>query len=164
MVEASISTLIVFIIIGALISKFVLSKIKKFKKNKSLKKEGKKLKKKHKASSSPTFTIIVNKDLKMSTGKIISQTSHLFSELYSKLRKVKSFKKWKEEGQAKIVLKGSEEQIIEILKTEKQNDDILVLSIFDAGRTQIKSGSLTCIGLFGDVSDVKPKTSHLKLF
>ncbi|MBI5332612.1 MAG: aminoacyl-tRNA hydrolase [Candidatus Aenigmarchaeota archaeon] len=73
-------------------------------------------------------------------------------------------KEWEIQGQKKVVLSA---QDVEELKSLKSMADKLKLSnslIIDAGRTEIKKGTITCIGIGPDKEDkIDKATGHLKL-
>ena len=110
------------------------------------------------------MVFVVNSSLKMSTGKIASQTAHSAVSLYIKAKSNKKSKflvvfdeidVWVRTGQTKVVLKGSSAQQLLGLNTE---------TIRDAGRTQIAPGSLTCLAIFGRIDDVDGVTGNLPLY
>jgi len=95
--------------------------------------------------------IIVNNDLVMGKGKIASQVGHVVGLLTEKcmqsiyenadLKVTKDYLDWKRYyGTKKIVLKGSELQLKELLHHPN------ALHIYDSGRTQIPDNSLTVVG------------------
>ena len=119
------------------------------------------------------MVFVVNSSLKMSTGKIASQTAHSAVSLYIKA-KSEGRKKWLlvfdeidvwvRTGQAKVVLKGQSAQ--QLLDLEKKAADmgLSTETIRDAGRTQIAPGSLTCLAIFGRIADVDAVTGSLPLY
>ena len=58
----------------------------------------------------------------------------------------KSFKKWREEGQKKVVLKADEKTLLELLVAAKSLKVQSAL-IRDAGLTELAPGTVTCLGL-----------------
>lgn len=95
--------------------------------------------------------LIINNDLKMGKGKIASQTCHAACKVTRILERYKPtpkyYKDWEKNGEPKIVLKATEEQLNELADEYPANeiDDTWCVTIRDAGRTQIKSNSLTVI-------------------
>jgi len=92
--------------------------------------------------------LIVRTDLKMGKGKIAAQCSHASLSAYEKtqIKEPKWAGEWKEQGQAKIVVKvGSKEELLEWF--EKLKNLFPCALIKDAGRTQIPSGETTCVGV-----------------
>ena len=105
--------------------------------------------------------IVVRTDLKMSKGKIASQVAHASVASFIKS---KSKRKWVDEGMKKVILKVSGlkelKQLYRLAKKEKLSCEL----IRDRGLTQIKSGSITCLGI-GPANDSKIDkiTSKLRL-
>lgn len=109
------------------------------------------------------MVFVVNKSLKMSSGKIASQTAHAAVSLY--IKGIKSSKSseinaWLMLGQPKIVLKA--DNLLEI-QTKAISSDILSVVVHDAGHTQVQAGSLTCLALFGATSQLDTITGSLPL-
>lgn len=92
--------------------------------------------------------LFVNIDLNMGKGKIGAQIGHcvqfLIEDLLESTKKEKyqDYLKWKNSGCKKIVLKASQFQLTELQKNN------LSRSVYDAGHTQIETGSLTVVGFF----------------
>ena len=100
--------------------------------------------------------ILINTDLEMDKGKIASQTAHVAQVITEEIirsvyetRPVPDYYfryyKWKNGGPigTKIVLKATESQLLELIKMDESR------YIIDNGpTTQVKSGSLTCVGFF----------------
>ena len=92
--------------------------------------------------------IVVRTDLKMEKGKIAAQSAHASLAALEKTLQQHSewVSEWKMRGQAKVVLKiGSEKELLELF--EKAKKKLPCALIVDAGRTQIESGSKTCLGI-----------------
>jgi PTH2 family peptidyl-tRNA hydrolase len=109
---------------------------------------------------------VVNGSLRMSSGKMAAQVAHCAIDLYKNLieKQSKSLNYWHEYGETKIVVRGnSTEELIDIESRAKINSSIITSIIEDAGRTEIASGSITCVGLFGTNEQLNPITGHLKL-
>ncbi|XP_029654528.1 peptidyl-tRNA hydrolase 2, mitochondrial-like [Octopus sinensis] len=115
--------------------------------------------------------IVVRTDLKMEKGKIAAQAGH--AAVDCALKAVRHhphlLDMWKRDGQPKIVLKVNSE---EELRTVTSGGLIRSL-ICDAGRTQVKSGTFTALGigpgystflLIGPSELIDQFTGHLKLF
>lgn len=110
--------------------------------------------------------ILVRTDLKMGTGKKCAQTSHA-SVSSSDLVRVQNkllWKKWKDSGQKKVVLKiSSKEELIEIVK-KLENNKIPYFLVKDAGLTQLPPGTITALGIGpAKSSDLDKITGDLKL-
>lgn len=110
---------------------------------------------------------VVNGSLKMSSGKLAAQVAHCAIDIYRKLleKQSQSLNDWEDIGGTKIVVRGnSTEELLDIENRAKTTDTSIITSkIEDAGRTEIASGSITCVGLFGTNEQLNPITGHLKL-
>lgn len=86
--------------------------------------------------------LIVNNDLKMGKGKIAAQVGHVVGDIIEYLTNnpTKEYEIWKKSGHAKIVLKATESQILELCDIEES------FFVRDQGRTQIPKDSLTVVG------------------
>lgn len=112
--------------------------------------------------------ILVNDDLKMGKGKIAGQVGHVVGLLTEEIiRKSYEFDKgipdcysrymmWKATGYAKVILKASEEQILQLINEPES------MYIRDAGRTQIAPDSLTVLGFYPN-ANLKEKFKDFKL-
>ncbi len=90
--------------------------------------------------------IVVRKDLKMSQGKIAAQAAHASLEAY-KATPFEGQLEWEAWGSKKVILKAeSLRSVIEIQKRAKKADLPYAL-IKDAGRTEVKPGTVTAIGI-----------------
>lgn len=109
--------------------------------------------------------IVVRKDLGMKPGKIAAQTAHASLEAFKKAKKKNPGKvrEWEEQGMEKVVLKAeSEKELLEIFMAAKK--ELPCTLIKDAGRTQVKAGSTTCIGIGpAEESKIDKYTGKLKL-
>ena len=112
------------------------------------------------------LVIVMRNDLKMTKGKIAAQASHaaVNCAFAAKKKDPRGFDKWYSEGQRKVVLRAdSLEQIYEI-KAMADANKIINSVITDAGRTEIPSGTVTCIGLGPSCDSVMDKiTGELKM-
>jgi len=105
--------------------------------------------------------IVIRKDLKLGKGKLAAQVAHaaILASGKSSLKR-----KWIKEGQKKIVVwcKNLEELLLLYKKAEKKSIPIALVK--DAGLTQVKKGTKTCIAI-GPVSEEKIEkiTGKLKL-
>ena len=96
--------------------------------------------------------ILINNDLNMGKGKIASQVGHVVQHIIENLldsvsnnnkkkEKYLNYIEWKN-GCKKIILKASQADLLYFL----ENYDCV--PIYDAGKTQIESNSLTCVGFY----------------
>ena len=117
------------------------------------------------------MVFIVNTSLKMSSGKIASQTAHAAVCLYiqAKSERKKHFlflneiDTWVKLGQKKVVLKGLNNTQLVNLELQANDSNLISVTIRDAGRTQVEPGSLTCLGIFGKEDEINKITSSLTL-
>lgn len=107
---------------------------------------------------------VIRQDLKMGTGKKCSQIGHNTIGLYKKLIKnIKLLDAWESTGQKKIVTKVKTEKEIYNLKIKAEKLNVINHVTYDAGKTQIKSGSLTVIGFIAEGKKLNSFTKNLKL-
>lgn len=102
----------------------------------------------------------------MGTGKKCAQSCHasISSADLVRIRNKEVWKKWKNAGQKKVILRvsGMEELKEIVLKLEKNN--IPYFLIKDAGLTQLAPGTTTALGIGPAVSESLDKiTGDLKL-
>lgn len=109
--------------------------------------------------------VVVNKDLNMSKGKVLSQFGHAIDSLHEKLvDQHEIVEAWRNSGSAKIALKGTQDDLNKIYNDCKSKD-LVCARIFDAGRTQVKAGSNTVI-VVGPATkkQLEHITGHLPLY
>lgn len=107
--------------------------------------------------------ILVRHDLKMSKGKLSTQVAHASVESVSKSNK-DNIKEWKNEGMKKVVLKVKDEK--ELLKYNQLAKDVGLKTalITDAGKTEFKGPTKTCVAIGPDKDDRIDKiTGKLKM-
>lgn len=112
------------------------------------------------------MVIIVRTDLNMTHGKVASQCAHAAVTLYDAANRSGNvvLKSWLLSGQPKIVLRGSNEKELRRLYDVAKGKKLNACLIFDAGRTQIDSGTLTVVGIGPNkVEDVDEITKDLRL-
>jgi len=110
--------------------------------------------------------IVARTDLGMGKGKLAAQVAHasLAAAEESMRGKRGWFDEWKQQGQAKVVLKaGSESELRDLMKVALSMGLPCAL-IQDAGLTQLEPGTATCLGIGpAPVSMVDKVTGQLKL-
>ena len=107
--------------------------------------------------------IIVRTDLKMGKGKISAQVSHGSVEA-AMLSDHDVVDEWRSEGMKKVVLKVSSLQELFDLKEIAKKHKLRFALIKDAGKTQIESGSVTCLAIGPAEEEILDKiTGDLKL-
>ncbi|RLJ08311.1 MAG: peptidyl-tRNA hydrolase [Candidatus Aenigmatarchaeota archaeon] len=90
--------------------------------------------------------ILVRKDLKLSPGKLAVQVAHASLQAY-KLASARIRKKWEEEGAKKVVLAVSDLRSLKRYLDKAKRAGIPSALIMDRGLTQLKPGTITCLGL-----------------
>lgn len=93
--------------------------------------------------------IVVRTDLKMSKGKIAVQVAHasVSAAEASRLRFPNWWRAWLMQGQKKVVVKvESKDRLLEVFEVAKRNN-LPVSLIADRGLTELKPGTLTCVGI-----------------
>ncbi|CAH7688329.1 peptidyl-tRNA hydrolase 2 [Phakopsora pachyrhizi] len=126
----------------------------------------------YQSSSDEEEVLVVRNDLGMAKGKIASQCSHATLACYKAIRRddPDMLRRWERNGQTKIALKlklndceTMEDEMLN-LKAKARSLGLCAQVIQDAGRTQIKAGSRTVLGIGpGPASQIDEITKHLKL-
>lgn len=107
--------------------------------------------------------IVVRNDLKMSKGKTAAQACHACLGAYKKADSDK-IRLWEQEGQKKVIVKvNSLEELFEIKEIAKKNN-VPNFIVKDAGRTELPTSTITCLGVGPDTDEIIDKvTQDLKL-
>jgi len=107
--------------------------------------------------------IVIRNDLKMSKGKTAAQACHGCLGSYKKADSNK-IKEWEREGEKKVIVKvNTLEELFEIKELAKKNN-VPNYMVKDAGRTEIPTGTVTCLGIGPDTDEIVDKvTQDLKL-
>ncbi|RPB28051.1 PTH2-domain-containing protein [Terfezia boudieri ATCC MYA-4762] len=89
------------------------------------------------------LVLIVRTDLPMTKGKTAAQCSHATLACYKSLQRSSPslLRRWEQAGQAKIALRGNDEEELITLQAQAQSLGITARIIHDAGRTQIAAVS-----------------------
>jgi len=107
------------------------------------------------------LVILMRTDIKMGKGKMIAQAIHAAVGATSK-RNWK-YLKWRLTGEKVVVLKADIETINKKIKQCKKQG-IRTYEVIDAGRTQVKPGTKTCVAIGPDDDEKVDKIcSDLKL-
>ena len=108
--------------------------------------------------------IVVRTDIKMGKGKLAAQVAHASLSSLEQVRDRIWIDEWREEGQAKVVLKVSdEEELLNIYKKAKTLG-LPCAIVQDKGLTQLEPGTYTCVGIGPAPSEkVDTVTGKLKL-
>lgn len=102
--------------------------------------------------------IIVRKDLKLEPGKLAAQVAHASVECVLKTPK-KDVGAWREDGAKKVVLQADGEKELVELKKLADREKLRNALIRDAGRTVLKPGTTTCLGIGPDAEQKIDKVS-----
>jgi len=107
--------------------------------------------------------IIVRRDLKWGKGKLAVHVAHASVEAVL-TADTETVKRWREMGAKKVVLKVNDLKELKEIEKALKKEKIKYVKISDAGLTQLKKGTITCIGI-GPIEDEKIDkiTSKLKL-
>lgn len=110
------------------------------------------------------MALIVRTDLSMNKGKIAAQVAHAAVQLFRINQAHPDVDRWLKQGQPKVVLKVGSLESIEDIQREAKAMGLINEAIFDAGHTQVPTGSLTVLGI-GPASEKKINqiVGHLKL-
>jgi len=93
--------------------------------------------------------IVVRQDLEMGKGKLAVQVAHAAVEGYIEAFKHKPewVEEWLKQGQKKVVVKVSSLEELMNIFNEARKHKLPTCIIRDAGKTQLKPGTITCIAL-----------------
>lgn len=105
--------------------------------------------------------LILNSSLGMKSGKLVSQGAHAASHITEVLIRERphEWKLYKRSGSPKIALKAPETLLLSLM--DKFGSQ--VYPIYDAGHTQVPSGSLTALGYFCQENEAPEDIRNLKL-
>lgn len=96
--------------------------------------------------------IVVRRDLKMSKGKLAAQVAH--AALSSWKNSDKTLRdEWEKRGAKKVVLAVSTESELQHLLIEADKANLPKALITDAGHTELRPGTITCLGIGPDRED-----------
>ncbi|MDG6953599.1 MAG: peptidyl-tRNA hydrolase [Nitrososphaerota archaeon] len=109
--------------------------------------------------------IVVRSDLKMGKGKIAAQAAHAsLSAAEMAQRKPAWYEVWKEEGQAKVVLRTQSEAELRELFQRAKRAGLPAALVEDRGLTQVEPGTVTCLGIGpGPDGEIDAITGNLRL-
>ncbi len=107
--------------------------------------------------------IVVRKDLKIGKGKIAAQVAHASLEAYKKANE-DARNAWSSEGSKKVVVKAKDLNELLSILTKARRLKLPCSVIRDAGKTQVKSGTITAIGIGpAEEGKIDKVTKDLKL-
>jgi len=116
-----------------------------------------------------TSYLIINNDLNMSKGKIASQVAHGILDVHRFLLFNKiNHDYWSKNGEKIVALKADKKTIELLLKEYEESiikeNTFNVFPVYDAGRTEVESGSLTVLACCPVTQDKIPdEIKKLKL-
>ena len=95
------------------------------------------------------LVVVVRTDLGISKGKMAAQVAHaaVNCALKSKKSDSSNFKKWFDEGQKKVVVKGQNESTLRDLQQHAREVGLVSSLVTDAGLTEVPAGTVTCLGI-----------------
>jgi len=107
--------------------------------------------------------IAVREDLKLPKGKLATQVAHAAVEAVMNSPGAK-IDEWLSEGGKKVVVKVKDLKELQALQRKAKAEKLVASIIKDAGKTVVKPGTVTCLGI-GPDDDVKidKVTKDLKL-
>ncbi len=107
--------------------------------------------------------IIVRKDLDWGKGKLAVHVAHASLEAALQVDE-EILEKWRKEGAKKVVVKVKDLVELESIERKLKANKIKYVKISDAGLTQLKRGTVTCIGI-GPIEEkiIDKITGKLKL-
>ena len=93
--------------------------------------------------------IVLRTDLKMSKGKIAAQVGHaaVSAAEYARKNRPEWWNPWIREGQCKIAVKVSSEQMLLELERKARNEGLPVALFVDRGLTELPPETTTCLGI-----------------
>ena len=107
--------------------------------------------------------IVVRTDLKMGPGKLSAQVAHA-SLSSASAAKHAAIDAWESEGSKKVVLKVSDLKELQEIHRKTRTSGIPCYLVKDAGLTEVKPGTTTCLGIGpAKEQDIDKITKHLKL-
>jgi PTH2 family peptidyl-tRNA hydrolase len=107
--------------------------------------------------------ILFRRDLKIGKGKLAAHVAHACLGCLGSVDE-KVLEKWKAGGAKKVVLKVKDEKELKEYYKKVKDEKIPHFLVRDAGLTQLKTGTMTCLGI-GPVEEKKVDkiTGKLKL-
>lgn len=108
--------------------------------------------------------IVARADLGMGEGKLAAQVAHASLSAYEDAGR-RARKRWKGDGQKKVVLRGDSEDQLFSLADKAEREGVPYAVIRDAGHTELEPGTVTALAI-GPASDdlVDRITGDLSLY
>ena len=103
-------------------------------------------------------------DLGMGKGKCAAQAAHAAVEAVLRSLDRPDLRTWLAEGQPKVVLKAADEEALQHVVSAAGLAALPVVTVQDAGRTQLAAGTTTCCAVGPAISgDIDQITGELPL-
>jgi len=99
------------------------------------------------------MVVVLRDDLKLSKGKSCAQAAHAVLQCFMQQDDVKLTKEWLKTGGKKIVLKAKDDKELFRIADAAKKKGLVTAVIEDAGHTEVKPGTITCIGIGPDYED-----------
>lgn len=110
------------------------------------------------------MVLIVRMDLEMSPGKVAAQSVHAALGCTG-ISSPEIVNRWQQRGETVICLKCADIDEMNGLKSAADQCGLKTYAVYDAGRTEVASGSQTVVAIGPDaVSKIDSITRHLKLY
>ena len=107
--------------------------------------------------------IVLRKDLKLGLGKAVSQACHASLGAMKKTDR-RIVKKWENAGSKKVILKINSLRSLNVIRKKAVSAKLPHFVVRDAGLTQIKKGTVTCVGIGpAEEKKIDKITKNLKL-
>jgi len=107
--------------------------------------------------------IAVRRDLKLDKGKLAAQAAHASLGAYKDSSPAVR-EAWEEEGSKKVVVQVETLKSLLDLQTKARTLGLPCFLVRDAGRTRLKPGTITCLGIGPDSEERMDKaTGRLKM-
>jgi PTH2 family peptidyl-tRNA hydrolase len=114
--------------------------------------------------------LLLRSDLKMGAGKLCAQAAHAAVAAYRAAEcgspgQRDALQRWLRGGATKVALRVGSEEALRELQSAAEARAVVAAPVFDAGRTQVAAGTLTCVALGpANESELGELTGELKLF
>ncbi|PSP56626.1 aminoacyl-tRNA hydrolase [Halobacteriales archaeon QS_1_67_19] len=109
-------------------------------------------------------TIVARADLGMGEGKLAAQVAHASLSAYEDAGR-KARKRWKGEGQKKVVLRADGESQLFDLAEKARAEGVPHAIVRDAGHTELESGTVTALAVGPGGDEIVDKvTGHLSIY
>jgi PTH2 family peptidyl-tRNA hydrolase len=96
--------------------------------------------------------IVVNEALNLPPGKMAAQVAHAAIGAFLRAPSAQQIA-WLNAGMPKIVLRCPSEEALQALLTQAEEAGLPVMLIRDAGRTVVRAGTSTCVGIGPDTPE-----------